>query len=160
MDLRKIEVEILEYAFEELDEATRQLIEKAKAATRKSYVPYSHYSVGAAVLLADGQIVAGNNQENIAYPSGLCAERTAMFYANATHPDVAPVALAIAASFGGEFVDEPITPCGSCRQVLAETEMRFKQDIRVLLYGKNRIYSVPSIKMLLPLAFNDKRLKK
>ncbi len=160
MDLRKIEVEFTECTFDELDEATQRLIETAKASTRNSYVPYSHYSVGAAVLLADGQIVAGNNQENIAYPSGLCAERTAMFYANATYPDVAPVALAIAASFEGDFVDEPITPCGSCRQVLLETEMRFQQDIRILLYGKNRIYSVPSIRMLLPLAFNDKRLKK
>lgn len=160
MNLKKMEIEVVEYAFEELDEISQHLIEVAKENTKKSYAPYSKYSVGAALLLENGQIVSGSNQENAAYPSGLCAERTAVFYANAMYPDIAPKVLAIAAFYNERFIEEPISPCGSCRQVLLETETRYKQNLQVLLYGENRIYLIPSIKQLLPLAFNEQNLKK
>ena len=160
MNSKKIEIEVLEYTFTELNSVSQHLIEVAKENTKKSYAPYSNYSVGAAVLLENGEIISGSNQENAAYPSGLCAERTAVFYANAMYPDVAPKILAIAAFYNGNFVDEPISPCGSCRQVLLETETRYKKDMQILLYGENRIYLISSVKKLLPLAFNEQNLKK
>lgn len=160
MNLKKLEINVCEYSFSELDENLQQLITTAKDNTKKSYSPYSKYAVGAALLLENGQIISGSNQENAAYPSGLCAERTAVFYANAMYPSVAPKALAIAAFYNGAFVEEPISPCGSCRQVLLETETRYKTDIQILLYGENRIYQVSSVKQLLPLAFNEQNLKK
>src|SRR5699024_9590066 len=113
-------------------------------ATRRSYAPYSHFSVGAAALLANGVVVTGTNQENAAYPSGLCAERTTLFYANSQYPDQAVVTLAIAARTEKDFIDTPIPPCGACRQVILETEKRYKQPIRILLYGKKCIYEVQS----------------
>ena len=160
MNLKKIEINVYEYSFSELDKDLQQLITTAKDNTKKSYSPYSKFAVGAALLLENGQIISGSNQENAAYPSGLCAERTAVFYANAMYPSVAPKALAIAAFYNGAFVEEPISPCGSCRQVLLETETRYKTDIQILLYGENRIYLIPSVKQLLPLAFNEQNLKK
>ena len=160
MNLKKLEINVCEYSFSELDENLQQLITTAKDNTKKSYSPYSKFAVGAALLLENGQIISGSNQENAAYPSGLCAERTAVFYANAMYPSVAPKALAIAAFYNGAFVEEPISPCGSCRQVLLETETRYKTDIQILLYGENRIYQVSSVKQLLPLAFNEQNLKK
>ncbi|MGM9817438.1 MAG: cytidine deaminase [Paludibacteraceae bacterium] len=160
MNLKKIEINVCEYSFSELDKDLQQLITTAKDNTKKSYSPYSKFAVGAALLLENGQIISGSNQENAAYPSGLCAERTAVFYANAMYPSVAPKALAIAAFYNGAFVEEPISPCGSCRQVLLETETRYKTDIQILLYGENRIYLIPSVKQLLPLAFNEQNLKK
>ena len=160
MNLKKIEINVCEYSFSELDNDLQQLIATAKVNTKKSYSPYSKFAVGAALLLENGQIISGSNQENAAYPSGLCAERTAVFYANAMYPSVAPKALAIAAFYNGSFVEEPISPCGSCRQVLLETETRYKTNIQILLYGENRIYLIPSVKQLLPLAFNEQNLKK
>ena len=103
--------------------------------------------------------MTGTNQENAAYPSGLCAERVAMFYANSQYPNVAPKALAIATFAGGDFLEEPITPCGACRQVLLESEMRYGEDIDVLLYGRKYIYKISNVKSLLPLAFDEKALK-
>ena len=160
MNLKKIEINVCEYSFSELDKDLQQLITTAKDNTKKSYSPYSKFAVGAALLLENGQIISGSNQENAAYPSGLCAERTAVFYANAMYPSVALKALDIAAFYNGAFVEEPISPCGSCRQVLLETETRYKTDIQILLYGENRIYLIPSVKQLLPLAFNEQNLKK
>ena len=106
--------------YEELAEQERQLIEAAKKATQQSYAPYSHFHVGTAALLDDDTIVTGTNQENAAYPSGLCAERTTLFYASSAYPDKAVVALAIAAYTKGEFTSTPISPCGACRQVMLE----------------------------------------
>ena len=128
--------------YDELTAADRQLIDAAKDATRRSYAPYSHFHVGAAVLLADGTVVTGTNQENAAYPSGLCAERTTLFYAGSTHPDTAVVSLAIAAFTNGAFTTNPIVPCGACRQVMLETEQRYNHPIRTLLYGTEGIYLI------------------
>ena len=141
--------------YDELTAADRQLIDAAKAATQRSYAPYSHFHVGAAALLADGTVVTGTNQENAAYPSGLCAERTTLFYAGSTHPDQPVVALAIAAYTDGAFTSTPIAPCGACRQVLLETEQRHHQSIHVLLYGTEGIYLIEGgTRELLPLTFD------
>jgi cytidine deaminase len=146
--------------YEELDAENKRLIEKAKEQVEKAYAPYSGFHVGAALLLDNGEIFAGSNQENAAYPSGLCAERVAMFYANAQYPNVAVKTLAIAAHTNGMFLESPVTPCGSCRQVLLETETRFEKDITVLLYGTSEIYLLRNVKQLLPLCFEKDSLKK
>ena len=123
-----------------------------------AYAPYSGFQVGAAVLLENGKVFGANNQENSAYPSGLCAERVAMFYANAQHPNTAVTALAIAAFTNGKFLPSPVTPCGSCRQVLIETEDRFEKDITVMLYGTEFVYLLENVKQLLPLRFDKSSL--
>ncbi|KGN77731.1 cytidine deaminase [Porphyromonadaceae bacterium COT-184 OH4590] len=137
----------------DFDEQMQRLIEKAKQQTELSYAPYSNFSVGAAVLLEDGTVVCGNNQENIAYPSGLCAERTAMFYTNSQYPDIKPIAMAVAARNGKDFLENPICPCGACRQSLLETELRYKSPIKTILYGTKNIYVINSIADMLPFAF-------
>ncbi|GAB6010863.1 cytidine deaminase [Viscerimonas tarda] len=141
------------YSLDECDALQKELIESARNATQTAYAPYSGYHVGAAVLLENGEIVNGSNQENAAYPSGLCAERTALFYANAHYPDSPVVAVAIAAFNKGEYTEDVCTPCGSCRQVFAEIEARYGKAIRIIMCGKNKIYEVESIKDLLPLSF-------
>lgn len=150
---KRIETNIAVYRFDELDAADQALLNKAKEQVAKSYVPYSHFHVGAAVRLANGEVLAGSNQENAAYPSGLCAERVTLFYANAQHPEVPVRALAIAGWTNGHFLEQPITPCGACRQVLLETETRYGQDIRVLLYGAECVYVLERASDLLPLYF-------
>ena len=144
--------------FDELTISQQQLVNQAKEQVLKAYAPYSGFHVGAAVELANGEIFAGSNQENAAYPSGLCAERVAMFYANAQYPNVAVNTIAIAAFTEGAFLKTPVTPCGSCRQVLLETEMRFDQGIQIILYGTEEIYILDNVKQLLPLCFEKNSL--
>lgn len=153
MQQKTIETKISVYRFEELSEEYQNLISKAKEQIENSYAPYSLFHVGAAVQLENGEIVAGSNQENAAYPSGLCAERVTMFYANSKYPDVAPEALAIAAWTNGKFLAQPITPCGGCRQVLLETATRCGKDFPVLLYGTEAVYILEKVRDLLPLSF-------
>ncbi len=142
--------------YDELSPADRRLVDAAREATERSYAPYSHFSVGAAILLDNGETVAGSNQENAAYPSGMCAERTACYYAHSRYPDARFVAVAIAArGTDGEWVAAPISPCGACRQALLEYETLARDNVRILLVGKNTIYIVPSVKSLLPLAFTE-----
>lgn len=142
--------------FSELTDAERQLIDVAKESTFNSYAPYSHFYVGAALLLKNGTIVPGCNQENAAFPSGLCAERSAIFAAGAQYPDQPVMMLAIAVrNSKGEFLEEPASPCGSCRQVIIETETRFKQPVRILLYGTKFTYVMNGIKQLMPLSFTE-----
>jgi len=156
---RIVETKITVYSFDELTESQRDLVEKAKAQVVNAYAPYSGFHVGAAIELANGAIFAGNNQENSAYPSGLCAERVAMFYANAQFPQTAVRRLAIAAYTKGEFLKSPVTPCGACRQVLLESETRFDSEIEVLLYGTDEVYVLKNVKQLLPLCFEKSSLK-
>ncbi len=148
-------VKVQACAVEELSKELQILVERAKDNTQRSYSPYSHFCVGAAVLLEDDTIVDGANQENAAYPSGLCAERTAMFYANAAHPTKSVKAIAIACAQGGVFTELPGAPCGACRQVLLETEHRFQHDIQVILYGAKTTYVFPSAQSLLPYCFTS-----
>lgn len=147
---------ILECQMDELSTEDRQLVEQAIEATRRSYAPYSHFHVGAAVRLENGEIVIGCNQENAAYPSGLCAERTALFAAGALYPDVPVRVLAVAArGTDGEMTEEPTGPCGSCRQVIIESETRAKHPIRILLYGRRCVYIIDGIRQLMPLTFSE-----
>lgn len=159
MQKKTIETKVEIYSFEELDNVKQELINKAKEQVIKAYAPYSGFQVGAAIELENGEIFAGSNQENSAYPSGLCAERVAMFYANAQYPDVAVKTLAIAAFTNGNFLEYPVTPCGSCRQVLLETEQRFEKDITILLYGTKEVFKLGNVKQLLPLCFEKSSLK-
>ena len=140
----------------ELPLQEQQLVEAAIEATNHSYSPYSNFSVGAALLLANGEMVTGCNQENAAFPAGLCAERTAIFAAGARFPNEAVTTIAIAARTGnGELTEEPVTPCGTCRQVMIETEKRFNHPIRILLYGRKAVYIIEGISQLMPLSFTD-----
>ena len=146
------------YDYEELTDADRELIDKAKDATQTSYAPFSKFCVGAAARLADGTIVTGSNQENAAFPSSLCAERTALFYANARYPEKSVEELAIAAYAHGTFLKSPIPPCGACRQVILGVEERYGRPIRILLFGEEGTYVVDSIKALLPLQFTGETM--
>ncbi|MBC7922515.1 MAG: cytidine deaminase [Ferruginibacter sp.] len=140
----------------ELPGADRTLLREAETATQLAYAPYSHFRVGAALQLADGTVVRGSNQENAAYPSGLCAERTALFWTGANHPGQPILRLAIAACSAhqpGHFL--AAAPCGACRQALLEYENRQGQPIRVIVRGVGQHALVsPSIANLLPLQFN------
>ncbi len=143
----------------ELPEEWRKLLEKAGQTAQKAYTPYSHFNVGAALLLNNGEVVTGNNQENAAYPSGLCAERTAVFYASAQYPDVPFNKIAITAINKNEKLTRPISPCGSCRQALLEYEQKFQQRIEVLLAGEEgEIYVFQSVEDLLPFSFSSSYL--
>lgn len=149
-------IDILEPQDLQAEEAL--LLEKARQACTTAYAPYSHFQVGAAVLLADGTIVTGSNQENAAFPSGMCAERTALFSAVANYPDVPVRAIAIAAFTDGNFTEKPVSPCGACRQVMLGIEERSGDAVRVLLYGTEGIYRVGSVRTLLPLQFGEESL--
>lgn len=141
---------------EELSESEQGLIRQAIEATGRAYAPYSHFHVGAALMLENGVTVIGCNQENAAFPAGICAERSAIFAAGAQYPDQPVVMLAIAARTPqGELQAEPVSPCGTCRQVLIETETRFHRPVRILLYGQKHIYIANSIKELMPLSFSE-----
>ncbi len=143
-------------SYEEFSAEDKQLIDAARVVNTKSYAPYSRFNVGAAVRLSDGTIITGNNQENAAYPSGICAERTTLFWANAQHPDKAVVAIAIAARTEQGELPVPIPPCGACRQVILETEKRFNTPIRIILFGTKESYLLEDgVKSLLPLSFDS-----
>ncbi len=155
--LLKIEVE--EYAsIEKLPLELKTLSQSAIEARQNAYAPYSNFHVGAAVLLENGVTIQGNNQENAAYPSGLCAERVALFYANAHYPDSPVKALAICAGKEAEITVEPVSPCGSCRQVIVETEHRYNKPMKVILIGQNKVYVLKSGSDLLPINFSSKQL--
>lgn len=151
-----ITVPVTVKGYEELTEAERTLVESAWQATEGAYVPYSHFSVGAAIRLASGTVVTGANQENAAYPSGTCAERSACYYAGANHKGDAFMAIAIAAKgTDGERVTDPAAPCGACRQALLEYEKLAGHDVPVLLAGRDGVYCLPSVNSLMPLAFTE-----
>ena len=143
------------YEEAELTESQRELIETAREATNHSYAPYSWLYVGAAVRLKNGKIITGCNQENASYPMGLCAERVAMFSAGAQYSEEPIVEIAIAARSINGFTEEPIPPCGGCRQVMQEKESRYETPIRLLLVGKKGIRVIENASNLLPLSFNE-----
>ncbi|MDR0506170.1 MAG: cytidine deaminase [Dysgonamonadaceae bacterium] len=139
--------------YKELNSIEKNVVNYAKEMLKNSYSPYSSFRVGAAVLLSNNEIISGSNQENAAYPSGLCAERTALFYANSKFPDESVSIIAVAAFYKGDYTKEPVTPCGACRQVIMETQNRYNSPVKLILYGKEKIYKVETISDLLPLAF-------
>ena len=146
-------------SIEELSPEDRTLAEAAVKAIGGSYAPYSNFNVGAAVRMSDGIIITGANQENAAYPSGLCAERTAMFYANAHYPDKAMTAIAIAASQCGVLCEKPATPCGQCRQVMAEYQTKGGQPMVIILVGSKVIYRFDRVECVLPFIFDSLEAK-
>ncbi|WP_295435693.1 cytidine deaminase [uncultured Prevotella sp.] len=147
------------FKFEELDDVLKTLVSKAIDATDNSYSPYSNFKVGAALQLEDGTIVIGANQENAAFSVTMCAERSAIFNAQSNHPNLAITTIAIAAKNVNGLVHTPISPCGSCRQVILEMEQRYKRNIKILLCGSEGIYVINSIKDLLPLSFVDESMR-
>lgn len=155
----KINLEVYD-SVAEMSSEERALVQHAREATENAYAPYSHFQVGAAVLLENGEVVTGSNQENGAYPSGICAERTALFYAGAKYPNVAVKTIAIAAQTGGKFCAQSIYPCGACRQVMLESEMRGDRPLRVIMAGEDEVEVLHSAHDLLPLSFDLNEAKK
>lgn len=140
---------------DDLSPEDRELVQAAREAMAGSYAPYSHFNVGAAVRLSDGSIVKGANQENAAFPSGLCAERTAMFSAAASHPDLDIVSIAIVGGAGGRVDERPATPCGACRQVMAQYQTRSGKPMSVIMAGSRRILKFSRIDDILPFVFDS-----
>lgn len=159
MQKKQLIIDILEYDnASDLNAEDNELLEKAKKITNNAYAPYSNFKVGAAVLLENGEIITGSNQENAAYPSGLCAERVALFWANSQYPDVAVKSIAIIAQKNNKFIEKPVAPCGACRQVILETENRFKKDIKIILASSDKISVFENAHSLLPINFDKDAL--
>lgn len=143
----------------ELSKEDASLLASAKSALKDAYAPYSNFKVAATVLLANGEIVTGTNQENAAFPAGICAEGTALSAASALHPNVAVNKIAITVKSGTHIIKHPVAPCGICRQRLLEYETRFNNNIEIILMGEEgEVYSVTSVKDLLPLNFSKEDL--
>jgi len=146
---------------DELEEVDKRLLLLAREASENAYAPYSRFNVGAALILQNGEIELGSNQENIAYPSGLCAERVAIFHSGAKHPDVPVIAMAITARAKDYKVDFPVMPCGSCLQAISEYERRFENPIRLILQGQGGdIFVANGVSTFLPFQFWVDGLKK
>ena len=162
MKNKHITVRIEEYDSEgELPSGDRELLEQAKKAAENAYAPYSEFHVGAAVMLKNGKIIKGANQENSAYPSGLCAERVTLFQAKSRFPETLIESLAITANTSIFDLDHPVTPCGACRQVIAEVEGRQNHKIRIIMQGSSGpVYISEGIENLLPLMFKEEKLKR
>jgi len=143
----------------ELPEDVKPLMEQAVAIRKKAYAPYSKFKVGAAILLDNGKVVVGSNQENAAYPSGLCAERVAIFQAGAIYPDAQILKIAISATSEEKPVESPIPPCGACRQSIAEYEFKQENPIELYFMGEvGEVYHSDSLKNILPFRFDKKFL--
>ena len=161
MEINELKIKYFVKGLNELTADERNLLNMATEAAHKAYAPYSNFRVGAAVQLANGEVLSGCNQENAAYPSGLCAERVTVFYANAKYPDVAVETLLITGlDENGDYRSRAIPPCGACRQVLTETESRQKSPMRVLLVGNDEVLEFDSASDLLPFIFTSNELKK
>lgn len=142
-----------------LNSEDQTLLTAAINAINNAYAPYSNFYVGAAVLLENGKIITGNNQENAAYPTGLCAERVAIFYASSQYPGIKIKSIAVSAKSKKYKINYPIAPCGSCRQAISEYEVKMDSPIRLIMSGESgEIYISPSISNLLPLMFSSKNL--
>ncbi len=156
MTNKEIKIAYQEFdSVDQLDPKDRELAEAAIEATKGSYAPYSRFNVGAAVRLDTGMIIKGANQENAAYPSGLCAERTALFYASANYPENAVTSIAIVASQEGKVCDNPATPCGACRQVMAQYQLKGRQPMSIILIGEKKIWKFEKVDDILPLIFDS-----
>ena len=156
MTNKEIRIVYNEYeSLDQLDPKDRELAQAAIEATEGSYAPYSHFNVGAAVRLDSGEIIKGSNQENAAYPSGICAERTAMFYASANHPENIITSIAITAIYNGAMCDSPVSPCGACRQVMAEYQRKGGKPMEILLIGGKKIWKFEKVDDVLPFIFDS-----
>ncbi len=156
---KELKIFVLEFdSIDELSEADRKLVLAAREASDNAYAPYSNFNVGAALILENGTVIRGNNQENADFTDGLCAERVALFYANANYPNVKVLAMAVSVKNQNGLLTEPAKPCGSCRQAIIETEIRFNHPIRLILDGANKIMVVENGDSLLPFAFKPAAL--
>jgi cytidine deaminase len=156
MTTKEINIQYQEYtSIEELNAEDRELAQAAVEAMSGAYAPYSHFHVGAAVRLSTGKIVKGANQENAAFPSGLCAERTAMFAAGAKYPDKDMRSIAIAGGVYGKLVKHPATPCGACRQVMAQYQTKAGKPLSVIMVADGKIWKFEKVDDLLPMIFNS-----
>lgn len=145
----------IECTQDELEQKDKDLVESAKSFLDNAYSPYSKFNVSCALVLDNGKIINGTNQENAAYPSGTCAERTTIFYANSMYPNSRVETMAIVAKTNGKILEIPITPCGACRQVILESQIRQKSPIKIILVGTKKCFIINSITDLLPLSFDD-----
>lgn len=153
---KKIDITYHEYeSLDELSEQDRLLAEEAILAMKGAYAPYSHFHVGAAIRMSNGKIVRGANQENAAFPSGLCAERTAMFSAGAQFPDKDMESLALAGGVMGRLANEPATPCGACRQVMAQYQAKSGKPMSIIMVGASKIWKFNRVDDILPLIFDS-----
>lgn len=153
---KTLQITYSEYSsVEELSPVDRMLVKKAQEAQKTSYAPYSKFNVGAAILMDNGEVVIGSNQENAASPSGLCAERTAMFAAAVAYPGVPMISMAIVGGPNFSSCDDPATPCGACRQVMAEYQKIGKKPMSIILYGKDKIWKFYSVEGMLPFIFDS-----
>ena len=160
--MKEVKIESTLYVFESLDELPKEvvyLMEKAFEARDKAYAPYSNFNVGAAILLENGEIITGNNQENASYPSGLCAERTAIYYAGSQYPGSRILRIAISATGKNKPSLSPIPPCGACRQAIAEYEVKQESAIEIYFMGEaGKIVKSNSLANLLPFVFDKSAL--
>lgn len=160
--MKEVKIEIKIDVFDDINALPNfasQLMTRAIEARKKAYAPYSNFHVGAALLLSNGEIITGSNQENASYPSGLCAERTAIYYAGAKYPDAKITAMAITAASSKEATKEPIPPCGACRQAIAEYEDRQKSSIEIFFMGESgSVARSNSLSNLLPFSFKSSML--
>lgn len=156
--MKEVKIESTLYVFKNIDELPKDvltLMHKAIKAREKAYAPYSSFCVGAAILLDNNEVVTGNNQENASYPSGLCAERTAIYYAGAKYPETRVIRMAITAGSKKNKTTSPIPPCGACRQAIAEYEIKQKAPIEIYFMGETgQVIKSNSLADLLPLGFN------
>lgn len=161
MKKREVSISYLEYGnIRDLPAEEASLVREAVEAASGAYAPYSHFMVGAALLLDDGSVIRGANVENAAFPSGSCAEKTALSYMVANHGCRKVVAIAIAAMQEGRLTEEPVPPCGNCRQMLIEEEQRSGSHIKVILAGSSAVYVLESSQSLMPLSFTGNNLRK
>lgn len=161
MQERKIELNFISTHLTDLDTQDQELITNAKQAFKTAYAPYSGFLVGASVLLENGEIINGSNQENVAYPSGLCAERVALFYVGAKFPDIKIKTIAVSVHSKDFDISDVISPCGACRQVMAEYEDKQEQSIRVILHSPDdQVLIANKVQDLLPFMFKSPHLKK
>ena len=156
MTNQEIHITYQEYkSIEELSPEDRELAAEAIKAMEGAYAPYSHFHVGAAVRMSNGQIVRGANQENAAFPSGLCAERTAMFAAGARYPDKDMLGIALAGGVMGRLSDRPATPCGACRQVMAQYQAKSGKPMSVIMISSDKVWKFDKVDDILPLIFDS-----
>lgn len=156
--MKEVKIETKVQVFDdvnELPENVQSLMKAAAEARDKAYAPYSKFKVGAAILLENNEVITGSNQENASYPSGLCAERTAIYYAGAKYPNTKFLIMALTASSNNQITDKPIPPCGACRQAIAEYEIKQEQPIEIYFMGATgKVAKSNSLANLLPLGFD------
>ena len=156
-----ITISYLRAKFNDLTVIEKELIQRSKDALKDAYAPYSGFLVGSSVLLSDGKIISANNQENVAFPSGLCAERVVLFNAGANYPNLEIDVIAVSAKSNLYEITDVISPCGACRQVMAEYQEKQNKKIKILLHLNNdEVLIFSSVDDLLPLLFTNPNLKK